>query len=311
VTSLARQRDQARALVAGHGRIVAEFSDIGQSRALAWARRPQAAALIAALADPERGWDAIVIGEYERAFYGGQYASMAPLFEHYGVQLWTPEVGGRIDHHAEDHILANPRYTGRQVWNRQRTDSDLIDPANTGLGHQPVQRWNLPSGWVISARPAHPAIISEADYIAAQDASAPRGPAGLATRRYLLAGLLRCGLCGRRLESAWSNGKPAYRCRHGYTSATRPDPGRPKNLYIREDQILPRLATLAILHASDQHAQRGRNEGSAQITAPAQAADLIDHLHATGIILLYDPSTRTLRTDQQDAVAVAIGQARS
>src|SRR5260370_3322236 len=28
---------------------------------------------------------------------------MAPLFEHYGIQLWTPEVGGRIDFHAEDH----------------------------------------------------------------------------------------------------------------------------------------------------------------------------------------------------------------
>jgi len=30
-----------------------------------------------------------------------------------------------------------------------------------------------PAGWVISARLAHPAIVSEADYIAAQDASAP------------------------------------------------------------------------------------------------------------------------------------------
>jgi hypothetical protein len=28
-------------------------------------------------------------------------------------------------------ILGNPRYTGRQVWNRQRTDSRLADPANT------------------------------------------------------------------------------------------------------------------------------------------------------------------------------------
>src|SRR5215831_18285872 len=81
-------------------------------------------------------------------------------------------------------ILANPRYTGRQVWNRQRTDHDLIDPANTGLGHRQVQRWNLSVGWVISARPAHPAIVSEADYIAAQEASAPRGPAGPAGRRY-------------------------------------------------------------------------------------------------------------------------------
>ena len=82
MTSRARQLGQAAALVAGHGRIVAEFFDIGQSRTLAWARRPQAAALVAELADPDRGWDAVVIGEYERAFYGSQYASMAPLFEH-------------------------------------------------------------------------------------------------------------------------------------------------------------------------------------------------------------------------------------
>jgi site-specific DNA recombinase len=25
-------------------------------------------------------------------------------------------------------ILENPRYTGKQVWNRQRTDTDLVDP---------------------------------------------------------------------------------------------------------------------------------------------------------------------------------------
>ncbi|HCU91703.1 MAG TPA: hypothetical protein DHU96_02655 [Actinobacteria bacterium] len=59
VTSLARQRGQAGSLVAGDGRIVACFFDVGQSRMLAWARRPQAAALAAALAGPDRGWDAI------------------------------------------------------------------------------------------------------------------------------------------------------------------------------------------------------------------------------------------------------------
>ncbi len=58
---------------------------------------------MAALADPERGWDAVVIGEYERAFYASQYASMAPPFEHYGVGLWMPEIGGRVDWRAEDH----------------------------------------------------------------------------------------------------------------------------------------------------------------------------------------------------------------
>ena len=75
VTSRVRQREQASVLVAGHGTVVAEFFDSGESRTLPWARRPQAAALVAALADPDRGWDAIVIGEYERAFYGNQWST--------------------------------------------------------------------------------------------------------------------------------------------------------------------------------------------------------------------------------------------
>ena len=49
-----------------------------------------------------------MIGEYERAFYGNQYALMAPLFEHYGIGLWMPEVGGRVDWHAEDHERTMP-----------------------------------------------------------------------------------------------------------------------------------------------------------------------------------------------------------
>ena len=128
-------------------------------------------------------------------------------------------------------IVRNPRYTGRQVWNRQRTDRDLADPGDIALGHKPVQRWNLPDGWVISRKPAHPALVSEADFIAAQDISAARGPTpgmGLTApqkRRYFLAGLLICGGCGRKMESAWSNGKPAYRCRHGHTTASRYGPG--------------------------------------------------------------------------------------
>ncbi len=112
-----------------------------------------------------------------------------------------------------------------------------------------MQRWNLPDGWGISRYLAHAALVSESDFIAAQDTTAPRGPAGPAVRRHLLAGLIACGRCGRRLESCWSYGRPAYRCRHGYSSAAVPDPGRPKNAYVREDQILPHLAALAILHA--------------------------------------------------------------
>src|ERR1700683_1258119 len=101
VMARARQREQAEALVRGHGQIVAELFDVGESRTVAWARRPQSAALVTQLADPDRGWAAVVIGEDGLAFYGSQYAAMAPLFEHYGVQLWMPEVGGRVDYASE------------------------------------------------------------------------------------------------------------------------------------------------------------------------------------------------------------------
>jgi site-specific DNA recombinase len=191
---------------------------------------------------------------------------------------------------------------------RWRAWANEADPANTGLGHRQVQRWNLPEGWVISRHPAHAALVSEADFIAARESTAPRGPAGPAVRRYMLAGLVACGRCGRRLESAWSNGKPAYRCRHGYTSATRPDSGRAKNTYVREDQILPHLPALAILLAVPAGTPAHGNSGLAQVTGPADTAALIDQLRADGVVLTYDADGRTLYASDHDAPSVIIGK---
>jgi site-specific DNA recombinase len=86
-TSKAWQLQRARATIAGAERIVAEFFDVGYTRALPWQRRPQAPRLTAALADPDRGFDAIVVGAHERAFYGNQYTLKASLFAHHGIQL--------------------------------------------------------------------------------------------------------------------------------------------------------------------------------------------------------------------------------
>jgi hypothetical protein len=84
-------------IVARGGRIVAEFFDVGQSRALPWQRRPEASRLLTALRDPNRGFDAVVVGEPHRAFYGNQFGLTVPLFVHYRVGLWVPEIGGPID----------------------------------------------------------------------------------------------------------------------------------------------------------------------------------------------------------------------
>src|SRR3984957_7519689 len=120
-------------------------------------------------------------------------------------------------------ILANPRYTGRQVWNRQPSQAVLVDPADTGLGHRQIQRWNLPEGWVISRHPAHAALVSEADFIGAQDAAAPRGPAGPAARRYLLAGLLAWGGCRLFSRSPPAPPRPAPGRRHFRASGRCPE----------------------------------------------------------------------------------------
>ena len=208
-------------------------------------------------------------------------------------------------------ILAHPRYTGRQVWNRQPTAMDLVDPANTGLGHKQVQRWGLPDGWVISARPAHPALVSEEDYIAVQGIRAEREGNGLG-REYRLAGLLRCGICGRRAESCWSNGRPAYRCRHGYSSASVPAPVRPNNLYIREDRILPHLPALHVLLIGPAQAaerRRRRTRRGADVRGPVTDQDVIGYLRARQITLTYDPRTGTLQADTPEAVTTVIGHA--
>jgi site-specific DNA recombinase len=139
-------------------------------------------------------------------------------------------------------ILANPRYTGHEVWNRQRTDRDPIDPADPSRGHRKVQRWNPADEWVISAHVVHPPLVSEQGFFAVQTIRSTRPTADASQRVYLLAGLMRCRMCGRRMDAHWVNNRPGYRCRHGHTSAKPVHTARPGNLYVREDETLAYLS---------------------------------------------------------------------
>jgi site-specific DNA recombinase len=257
--------------------------------------------------DPETGH--IVRWIFARRLAGHSVARIARALNDAGVPCPSAADPGRNPHRTGagwtlgtvTTILRNPRYTGRQVWNRQRTDRDLVDAGDIALGHKPVQRWNLPDEWVISRKPVHPALVSEADFIAAQDISAARGPvqgAGLAApqkRCYRLAGLLICGGCARRMESAWSNGKPAYRCRHGHTTAAKPDPGRLKNAHIREDRILPHLPAPHLQPSEPAGEQRRRRtRRGVDVRYQASPKDVIGYLRERQIALIYDPASGTL-----------------
>nr|WP_207391369.1 recombinase family protein [Streptomonospora litoralis] len=412
-TSRQWQRRRAEHLVAGSGEIVAEFFDVGQSRAVAWPRRPESARLLAALEDPGRGFDAVV-GEPQRVFYDNQYGLTFPLFVHFDVPLWVPEVGGAIDPDSEAHtlimsayaamskaerrriqirvhasmaaqaelegrflggrppygyrlidagphprpdlaalgarahrlepdpvtapmvrrifalrlagngakrianvlnaegvlcpaardparnrhrdgqgwgpgtvlsLLSNPRYTGRQVWNKQSKSERLLDVHNVGLGTRTVSRWNPGEEWVYSQQAAHPAIVSAAEFRAAQTTPAVRGR----PRTYLLRGLLRCGLCGRALEGAWNNGRANYRCTAWHAQEHVVD-GKMRNVFVREDAVTAHLGTFLVRLLARPGVP------FEEVDVPRGSAALVSACRDRRLTFTYDPMERALST---------------
>lgn len=362
-TSRAWQVAAAAELVDGHGVIVCEYFDVGISRETPWAERPQAAALLAAITGPDRDFDALVVGEYERAFCGRQLTQMESLLARNGMRLWLPEAEGPVDPHDPTHqalmmllgaqsrrevlrsryrtvaamraqareqgrflggrppygyrivdagphpnrvhsrwgrrlhrlepdpetapvvrwmfaqrltgrsfaniarslnerrvpcpsgadrqrnshrsgeawvlrtvaeILANPRYTGRQVWNRRPSTATL--PRGEGC-HPDAQPQRA-----ISRSQAHTGLVTVADFIAVQRVRAARPTTDGRRRSYPLSGLIHCWLCGRRMDAHWANRRPGYRCRHGRSSDRIPVTKRRKYLYMRQDQLVAALA---------------------------------------------------------------------
>ncbi|CAM3409195.1 recombinase family protein [Kibdelosporangium persicum] len=105
------------------GEIVADFFDIGQSRSVPWERRPEAARLLAALKDPWRGWNAIVVGEGTRCWFGNQFSLIAPRLQAYGVDLWVPELGGKFDARNPSHKMLMSVLGGMSESERQHVQA--------------------------------------------------------------------------------------------------------------------------------------------------------------------------------------------
>ena len=85
-------------------------------------------------------------------------------------------------------ILPNPRYTGRQVWNKQRKDEILLDVNDVAAGYETRMRWNQAGSWVWSDTIAHEPLISAEDFEAAQAIMADAGRARRSSREAAPAG---------------------------------------------------------------------------------------------------------------------------
>lgn len=167
-------------------------------------------------------------------------------------------------------ILENPRYTGRQVWNRYGTAHGADGALHAGAG-----RWTTAQQWAVSEKLFHPALVDDATFRAVQGMRAARKTQEGDTRTYTLAGLVVCGVCRRRLDSHWVNNRPGYRCRHGHTSAHQRPPEFAKNVYVREDRLLTCLRSrLADTGGED--------------TDPA------DYLRSNALVIVYGGPTWTI-----------------
>ena len=124
-------------------------------------------------------------------------------------------------------------------------------------------------------------------------------------RRYLLAGILACGVCGRRMESAWSNGKAAYRCRHGRTSAMTLDPARPKNTYVREDKLLPHLPPCTCFSPPPLCAHGAAPALVPMSGPPSARSRVIGYLREHEITLTWDPAAAAVQARATETAKTA------
>lgn len=415
-TSRAWQRAVSDELIDGVGSVVVEFFDVGRSRRWSWWDRPEASALLAAAAKPDRTFDAVVIGEYERAFHGDQFREVVTTLNELGVEVWLPEAGGPVALDSPVHqalmillgaqaqrevtrarqrvltamraqasqqgrflggrppygyrlidggphpnvrhsrwgrrlqvltpdpttapwvrwifaerscgralasiarelndrgvpcpssadpgrnshrpgarwmvtavaaILENPRYTGRQVWNRHGTRGSGAGGRSGGRGAGRVRR-NAETEWEVSAKLSHEALVDDATFVAVHQIRASRPTKDGERREYALAGLIACGVCGRKMDAHWVHGRPGYRCRHGFNSAAARPAGAPGNTYVREDAVLPELSQLIN--------DRGHSPGP----------DLIGQLRDLGVDVVYGAAGLGLRPVQKGRCAVYV-----
>jgi site-specific DNA recombinase len=77
------------------GQIVAVYHDIDVSRSVPWSLRAEASRLLDDAADKSRAWEALVIGEPQRAFLARSFNSSSPCSATTASSCGCPKSAGR------------------------------------------------------------------------------------------------------------------------------------------------------------------------------------------------------------------------
>jgi len=110
-------------------------------------------------------------------------------------------------------------------------------------------RWNDRSEWVWSTDRTHEPLVSPEVFARAQEVARagmhrPTEAKRRTTktgRRFVLSGLVVCGLCGRRMVGHFAHGTSYYRCRFAAEYALAEHIDHPKTVHLREEAVVPEL----------------------------------------------------------------------
>jgi hypothetical protein len=189
-------------------------------------------------------------------------------------------------------ILENPRYTGYAVFGRWSKHDVLLDPDDVAAGHTVRFRRADPGDVVRSERPAHPGIVSVADFTQVQllrrakahGGSVIERAARRTVHRYRFQGMIRCALCGRKMEGSVNGARIYYRCLARTLPATA-STDHPTSVYLREDAVRQRVEPWVATNQLAELPGAGHREDTA---GKANA------YRALGLALRFDPNSATL-----------------
>jgi hypothetical protein len=183
---------------------------------------------------------------------------------------WGASGGGWQPSAVRAPSSTTPGNTGWAVWGRWVRHEHLLDPDDVSAGNivpfVPQQQEHV----VGSLTPVHPQITTVAQFTRVQllmrakagagpseAARSERTPSPAAAPPYSLRGLVRCGLCGRRMEPARSASTIRYRCAaKSLVPGSPAAASHPRTAHLREDRLLDGLnGWLAGLFAPERRAR--------------------------------------------------------